>query len=235
VTAGRRSLRESLLLLEELYEDGEIERAWKEVRRARRSYPEDLDLLEWEATISVELGRFSGALDLLDRVVSGSAPGEAADAGIHFERGICLDRLGRIEEADRAFSRAAELDPGEYPAPSRHSREEFDAIVRSALEEIPEDLGRYLENVVTAVMDYPSSPPLDAGVDPWILGLYVGIPRTERTQEARDHLDRIFIFKRNLEIGFPDPPSLLEEVRKTVIHEIAHHFGLGEGEMGEYA
>jgi predicted Zn-dependent protease with MMP-like domain len=108
-------------------------------------------------------------------------------------------------------------------------------VVRASLEEVPQALRSYLENVVVEALDYPRTPPVEAGTDPFLLGLYVGVPRTERTQEVRDHLDRIFIFKRNLEIEFPSRADLREEIRKTVIHEIAHHFGLGEEDMGEYA
>ena len=59
--------------------------------------------------------------------------------------------------------------------------------------------------------------------------------QAERTHEVEDHLDQVFIFKRNLEIDFPDPDELREEIRKTVVHEIAHHFGMTDDEMGDYA
>ena len=152
-------------------------------------------------------------------------------AEIHFENACELDRLGRTEEADEEFRRAAALAPEEFRAPLRLERQAFEKIVAESLDSIPERFDRYLRQVVVAVHDYPEE--IDAPPD--LLGLYVGIPRTERDHELRDHLDRVFIFKRNLEIDSPDPDELREEIRKTVVHEIAHHFGMTDEEMGEYA
>jgi predicted Zn-dependent protease with MMP-like domain len=261
----RETLEDILERLEELYGKGETAEAEKELRRARRLHPEDLVLLEWEATFASDQGRYPEALKWLEKVLSTEpdrpfarrekalallglgrfeealslleeiGPDNAGDARYHFDRGLCLDRLGRLEDADQAFRKAARLDPETFPAPPRLTADEFDGLVRGAVEEVPPALKPYLENVMVEVMDYPRTPPLEAGLDLGLLGLYSGVPRTERTQELRDHLDRIFIFKRNLELEFPTRKELAEEIRKTVIHEIAHHFGLGEAEMGEYA
>lgn len=149
---------------------------------------------------------------------------------MHFENACELDRAGRAAEADEEFQRAAALDP-EFLVPPRLSRREFDRIVAESLDSIPESFDPYLQQVAVVVRDYPDE--IDA--DPDLLGLYVGIPRTERTHEVEDHLDQVFIFKRNLEIDFPDLDELREEIRKTVVHEIAHHFGMEDDEMGEYA
>ncbi len=300
----RETLDDILERMEDFYDSGQVEKVRKELRRARGLFPDDLTLLEWEATFASDegrlkdalkfletvlaeeperpfarrektlvlmaLGRFEDALDLLLAIgpevigpqAIGTEPGglertgpeagtgqagtepagtdpavtvQAGDAAFHFDKGLCLDHLGRTVEADKAFRKAAGLDPEGCTMPLRLSEEDFGRVVTAAFEGIPKALQGYLANVVTEVRDYPTSPPLDPGFDPGLLGLYVGVPRTERTQEYRDHMDRIFIFKRNLEIEFPDRAVLLEEIRKTVIHEIAHHFGLGEEDMGGYA
>jgi predicted Zn-dependent protease with MMP-like domain len=250
--------------IEALYDAGKCDRARKELRRARRLYPDDLTLLEWEATFSNDEGRYADGLAVLDDVLGADpgrpfarrekvaalmglgrfgealkfleeiGPDNAGDAGHFRDRALCLDRLDRAEEADRAFKKAARLDPEEYRMPPRLSQEEFEDVVREALDELPEDVARYLDNVIVQAVDYPRSPPLDPGIDPCLLGLYLGVPRTDRSPEVRDNLDRIFVFKRNLEIEFPDLEVLKEEIRKTVIHEIAHHFGFGEDEMGGF-
>ncbi len=156
---------------------------------------------------------------------------ELQQAEMHFDDACELDLRGRIDEADQEFRRAAALAPEEFPLPPRLGREEFDKIVEDSLDSIPERFDRYLSQVAILVRDYPH----EIGADPDLLGLYVGVPRTERTLEVEDHLDQVFIFKRILEIDFPDPDELREEIRKTVVHEIAHHFGMTDDEMGDYA
>lgn len=181
-----------------------------------------------------EQGRFADALALLDKVLK-DGPRRLLDpleeAWVRFERGACLDRFGRSQEADVEFRLAEKLAPEEYPAPLRLGAEEFDRLVAEALDAVPERFDPFLSQVMVAVRDYPGA----SDPDPHLLGLYVGVPRTERTQELADHLDQIFVFKRNLELDVLDRDELREEIRKTVIHEIAHHFGMGEEDMGDYA
>jgi predicted Zn-dependent protease with MMP-like domain len=152
-------------------------------------------------------------------------------AALHSLRASCLDRLSKAEEADAEFRKAAKLAPKDFPAPPRLSPDRFDAIVAGALDGIPLEFAPYLRQVAVVVRDYPSSEEWD----PFLLGLYVGVPLTERGHEQRDDPGQVFLFKRNLEIEFPDLETLRVEIRKTVIHEVAHHFGLGEDDMGEYA
>jgi predicted Zn-dependent protease with MMP-like domain len=261
----RESLDDILDRIEGLYDAGELQKARKELRRARGRFRGDPTLLEWEATFANDegrfeealshlddvlrsepdrpfarrertvslmgLGRFAEALALLDRI----GPEGPRDAAHHYDRALCLDRLSRPEEADRAFRKASRIEPDDFPVPLRLPADDFDRVAREAVDETPAELHRYIENVIVESMDYPVSPPLEPGLDPTLLGLYVGVPRTERTQASRDNLDRIFIFKRNLEIEFPDLPTLREEIRRTVIHEVAHHFGFGEDDMGDFA
>ncbi len=164
-------------------------------------------------------------------MTEGGEEGNFERAEIHFENACELDRQGHTEDADEEFRHAAALAPEEFRAPLRLGRRTFEKIVAESLDSIPERFDQYLRQVVVTVHDYPD----ETDALPDLLGLYVGIPRTERSHEFRDHLDRVFIFKRNLEIDFPDPDELREEIRKTVVHEIAHHFGMTDEEMGEYA
>ena len=260
----RETLDDVLDRIEDLYDAGKMDAARKELRRARRSHPEDLTLLEWEAAFANDEGRHGDALAVIEKVLAADpgrrfsldekvasllglgrfaealafldarGPDNSGDAGHHYDRALCLDRVGRSDEADRAFAKAARLDPEQFPRPPRLSAKEFEAVVKDALDEIPDLLRRYLDNVIVHVEDYPRSPPLDPDIAPDLLGLYVGVPRTDRVHEIRDHLDRILIFKRNLEIAFTARNELKEEIRKTVIHEIAHHFGFGEEDMGDF-
>jgi predicted Zn-dependent protease with MMP-like domain len=182
----------------------------------------------------VEEGRFARALAAVEEILGG--PGRRLlepeeEAWLRFERGSCLDRAGREAEADAELARAAALAPEEFPLPLRLEAAAFDRLVAEALDSLPERFDPYLRQVVVAVRDYPAR----GDPDPHILGLYVGVPRTERGPGQEEHLDQVFIFKRNLELMVRDAAELREEIRKTVVHEIAHHFGLGEEDMGEYA
>jgi predicted Zn-dependent protease with MMP-like domain len=83
---------------------------------------------------------------------------------------------------------------------------------------------------VVTVQDYP---PADAE-NPFLLGQYSGVERPRRDSASRDDPDVIVIYKRAHEIAARDRAALEEEVRRTVVHEIAHHFGIDHEHMGEY-
>src|SRR4051794_5580364 len=107
--------------------------------------------------------------------------------------------------------------------------ERFDALVDEALDGIPDELARLVRNVVVLVEDEPPE-----GEPDDLLGLYDGVALTERdsTQPA-DLPDRIFIFRGPL-LDFCDSErQLVEEVRITVVHEIAHHFGIDARRLHE--
>jgi predicted Zn-dependent protease with MMP-like domain len=105
---------------------------------------------------------------------------------------------------------------------------EFDTAVRRALESLPADLREAMENVAVVVEE-------ENPEDPDLYGLYSGIALTERTSSYAGALpDKISIYRRPLEEDFGHDPDLLEdEIRVTVLHEIAHHFGIGEERLGE--
>ena len=248
--------------LDALYEEGDLAAARKEVARAKKRFPGSVDVREMEAILAVEEGRFEDALVLLDEILAQDfcvslaqerasvlmelgrfeealsslqkllpqADEREAVAGIHHDMGLCLDRQGKAEKADWHFRKAARSSPEAYPAPPRLEAGEFEALVADALDSIPAAFQPYLKQVVVLVEDYPSP----SEQDPYLLGLYLGVPRTERAHEAKEDMDHILIFKRNHELMHSSREDLREEVRKTVVHEIAHHFGLAEDEMGDY-
>ena len=102
----------------------------------------------------------------------------------------------------------------------------FDDHVRAALDELPPHLAAALENVAVVVEDENPD-------DPDLLGLYHGVPLTERGDVAGMPPDTISIYRLPLEESFPDPDELQEEIRITVLHELAHYFGLDEDRIGE--
>lgn len=115
-------------------------------------------------------------------------------------------------------------------------RDPFLACVRAALADIPEAFRPYLERVEVRVEDWPEDALLDdLGVpeDETLYGLYQGVPLTERGHGEDLVPDRILIFRGPLEEDFDDPEDLQAEIRLTVLHEVAHHFGLGEERLRE--
>ena len=101
---------------------------------------------------------------------------------------------------------------------------EFDLLVSEALDGVPVELAALRDNVVVLVE--PAPPPEDPG----LLGLYDGVPLTERdvTSYTFAPPDRILVFRGPLTRMCETPEELVEEVRITVVHEIAHHFGIDD-------
>ncbi|HET9647778.1 MAG TPA: metallopeptidase family protein [Microlunatus sp.] len=108
------------------------------------------------------------------------------------------------------------------------SAEEFEALVSEALDELPTELAALMDNCVILVED---SPPSD---EPDLLGLYDGVPLTERgTMYAGVLPDRIFVYRLPTLAICQTADDVREEVHITVVHEIAHHFGIGDARLHE--
>jgi predicted Zn-dependent protease with MMP-like domain len=106
--------------------------------------------------------------------------------------------------------------------------EEFEDLVGEALDTIPTRLAKAMDNVVVVVED---EPPPD---QPDLLGLYEGVPLTERDTGYAGFLpDRITIFRLPILARCRSHDEVVEEVRITVVHEIAHHFGIDDHELDE--
>jgi predicted Zn-dependent protease with MMP-like domain len=106
-------------------------------------------------------------------------------------------------------------------------RAEFEALVEQALDEIPDEIAGLVDNVVVLVED---DPPAD---DPDLLGVYEGVSLTERGIDHTGLPDRITIFRWPLLEMCRDREELVREVRITVVHEIAHHFGIDDARLHE--
>jgi predicted Zn-dependent protease with MMP-like domain len=103
----------------------------------------------------------------------------------------------------------------------------FEDHVRTALESLPAELREATSNVEIVVED-------ENPEDPDLFGLYLGIPLPDRHDYAGILPDKIAIYRLPLEEEFGhDPELLVEEIRITVLHELAHHFGLDEDRLAE--
>jgi predicted Zn-dependent protease with MMP-like domain len=111
----------------------------------------------------------------------------------------------------------------------------FYEMVERALEGLPPELSALLDNVAIVVDDRPdfSTPLVVEGSENTLYGLYEGVPLTERGWGYSGVLpDKITIFRGPLERDF-EPDELEEQVRITVVHEIAHYFGFDENRLEE--
>lgn len=117
-------------------------------------------------------------------------------------------------------------------------RVQFEELVRESLDDLPEEFARHLENVAIVVEDEPDAGLLRSlGLDPrrdTLFGLYQGVPLSERSATYGNALpDRISIYYRPLRRACRTPEQIRRQVRITVVHEIAHYFGMDEEEIRE--
>ncbi len=119
------------------------------------------------------------------------------------------------------------------------NREQFESLVAGAIELLPEEFKNRLENVDVVVEDMPSGWQLrktQLGQGYTLLGLYEGVPLTERSSNyGLVTPDKITIFQKSIEeiCRSGDEMEIKEQISKTVIHEIAHHFGIDDKRLKE--
>ena len=102
----------------------------------------------------------------------------------------------------------------------------FEKMVEAALDSLPEELGRLMSNVAVMVQHEPGPPGL--------LGLYEGIPLTSRTTGYAGVLpDRITIYRLAICAVCDTGQEVIEQVRRTVVHEVGHHFGIDDARLTE--
>jgi predicted Zn-dependent protease with MMP-like domain len=120
------------------------------------------------------------------------------------------------------------------PLPFTMSEDEFEAAVQDALDSIPDKLARAMDNVAVFIEDdYAPKPGEDP--DTVLLGLYEGVPLTERDSwwDAGSLPDRITIFREPILDICASREDVIHEVAVTVVHEIAHHFGIDDDRLHE--
>ncbi|MDQ3569576.1 MAG: metallopeptidase family protein [Actinomycetota bacterium] len=116
----------------------------------------------------------------------------------------------------------------------RLSAHDFEQLVADALDGLPADLGAMMDNVAVVVEDGPTSEQLGGGGGT-LLGLYEGVALPERSPLSYTATlpDRITIFRLPICELAENEAELLDLVRTTVIHEVAHHFGISDERLAE--
>ncbi len=119
----------------------------------------------------------------------------------------------------------------------RLTDDEFAEVVAEAVESVPEGFHIYLDEIAVDIEDEPDARTIrDLGLPNKrsLLGLYRGTPITDRHVEAPyRYPERIVIYQRNIERICSSREAMIEQIRKTVLHEIGHHFGLDEDDLDE--
>ncbi|MCI0343318.1 MAG: metallopeptidase family protein [Planctomycetales bacterium] len=200
--------------------------------------PGDPDLLVWKAAAEYRLWKFREAAESARLAL-------AADADVayaHQVRGLACDHLGRRDEATAHLARASRLDPDAFPPEPKIPREAFDRVVRETVEDVRRDqsLAKVLEEVAVVVEDLPSEAVHRAGADdPDLLGFFAGRSLADRAADSggwgpgpgAPHPGTLYLFRKNLMRACRDRAELAEEIRVTVLHELAHLLGFDEEEM----
>lgn len=116
------------------------------------------------------------------------------------------------------------------------SKTDFEKLVDDGIAMIPSELRALIDNVEITIEHAPSNRLLaEMGLtrDDALYGLYQGTPLTERMTDYSAMPDKIVIYRQPLTEDFTDPDELRYEVARTVIHEIAHHFGIDDERLAE--
>jgi len=117
------------------------------------------------------------------------------------------------------------------------SKARFEQLVERALAELPPQFAEYLDEVPVEIRDRPTRKQLESvGLDEdhLLLGLYDGVPLTQRSVEHSGiRPPVIYIFREDIQLASRDEADLVQQVRTTVLHEIGHHFGMDEHDLDE--
>lgn len=182
--------------------------------------PIDTGWLQLAAWLEYRAGRMGEAAATAEKALSGS------------DEPATWNLLGRIRiwlkhpASDAAFERAATLRPDLFARPHRVSHKHFSRLAEEAFALIPEEFQALLSNALVVVDDLPTLESVREGEDPDLLGIYEGATALER-----DFPQRIVLYQRNHENICADETELVRQVQETMLHEVGHHFGMGEDEL----
>jgi predicted Zn-dependent protease with MMP-like domain len=129
--------------------------------------------------------------------------------------------------------------PRGSPRGAAHARARaaaFERLVDRALAGIPAPYSEALREVAIVIEDEPSAQQrAENDIEPWdsMYGLYEGVPRIEYGADWSATPNRITLFRLPLEEDYPDRSELEQEVRQTVLHELAHHLGIDDDRLDE--
>jgi predicted Zn-dependent protease with MMP-like domain len=216
-----------VLLATALTEGGDHEGAHAALARAA-ALGEGVDL-EWvRAELDLASWRIDEARGRYERIIA-QDPAAAAYGRLS----LCCELEGDLRRADQLLAKAHALEPEEWPRVERLSAAEFEAVLDQAVARLPEAFRAALDDVQILVESTPGRELIDpfdpAATPPDLLGLFVGASLLERSNEdALGFPPTVHLFQRNLERAVLDRAELVEEIEKTLYHELGHALGFDE-------
>ena len=160
-----------------------------------------------------ELGNAAVAEPLLERAIKG----EPLMADAHYYLGLCRESRKDMAGMAVAFLHARDAELKQGFAPSTLSQEDFEAIIRDAMQSVPEEFGPIIDGAFVIVSDVPGAEVVAEGVDPRIPVLLDGLSVEGEPHKA----SRIFVYRRNIErMGMPSK----DDIARAITEEIRHLF-----------
>lgn len=110
------------------------------------------------------------------------------------------------------------------------TRDDFEAVVEKALGTLPPDIAKHLNNIEIVIEDAPKNSKATKSL---LLGLYEGVPLNARSDSYYAGVlpDKITLFQKNIEEISSDEEEMIEQIRKTLLHEIGHYFGMDDKKL----
>ncbi len=220
-----------------LYEVGAVQPCLDSVERAGELGVNDPPLQRWYlAACAHYLWDFERAREILDEILRDHADfGEAW----YLLAQVC-EMQGDEIGARRGFETAFRCEPDRFPRPHRIDDEALDKAIHAARDALPEAYQEVLDHAALILDDLPreelAEPETEDGVPlpPDILGLFVGPnPLESSVFDPGEETPKIYLFRRNLERVCPNAEVLVEEIRTTIWHELAHALGFDEEQVAD--
>jgi predicted Zn-dependent protease with MMP-like domain len=144
--------------------------------------------------------------------------------------GSILEVQGLLDEAERCFEEAHDLDPDTYPLPARLTTTDFRSMLDQVLASMPPAIRNAVADVPVVVEAKPTAEMAgrEPHINPEILGLFVGTPVGDQASAPSGYGDVVLLFQRNLERAGENRKEVEREVRITLLHEYGHYLGFDE-------